>query len=142
MSFPAPRSALLALLFLLPIALHAQSEKHPKSAVIMTELPKDKVFDRAASALVGAGYTIAEANQVAITTVKRTFKNVWDLQLSVNVLSARDSSRVVVTGLYWVPMMGVNNEVVEGGHGGVKGKMWEQLQIAADSLRNAVMANR
>jgi hypothetical protein len=56
----------------------------------------------------------------------------------VTVLSAGDSTRVVVSGNYWVPMMQVNNEVVEGGHGGVKGKMWDELAVAADSIRDAL----
>ena len=128
----------VAALLLIPTAVHAQADKHPKSIVILTALPKDKVFERAGAALVGAGYTIGEVNSIAILTTKRTFKNVWDLQLSVNALAAGDSTRVVVTGTYWVPMMGLNGEGVEGGHSGVKGKMWEQVSIAADSIRRAL----
>jgi hypothetical protein len=116
----------------------AQADKHPSSIVIMTALPKEVVFDRAASALIGAGYAIGGANAIAITTAKRTFKHAWDLQLSVNVLSAGDSLRIVLTGTYWVPGMGVNNEGVVGGRSGVAGKMWHELEAAADSVRSAV----
>jgi hypothetical protein len=110
---------------------------------MMTALPKDQVFDRAASALIGAGYTVEEANPIALTTARRTFKNVWDLQLRLNVLTADDSSRVIVSGTYWVTccgMLKLDNQPVEGGHGGVKGKMWDELQVAADSIRSAVTA--
>jgi hypothetical protein len=79
------------------------------------------VFDRTASALIGAGYRVGEVNAIAITTAKRTFKHVWDLQLSANVLSAGDSLRIVLTGTYWVPGMGVSNEAVVGGRSGVAG---------------------
>ena len=37
-------------------------------------------------------------------------------------------------------MMGVNAETVEGGHGGVKGKMWDELTTAADCVRAALGA--
>jgi len=70
MNLPIRVAAIFALCCASPV--HAQLDKHPRSVTIMTALPKDKVF-------VGAGYTIGEANLIAITTAKRTFKNVWDL---------------------------------------------------------------
>jgi hypothetical protein len=91
---------LSALTFGLPAAIQAQADKHAKTIVIMSALPKNDAYEQATAALIGAGYVVEDANPVAITTAKRTFKNVWDLQLRANVLSAAgDSSRLIVSGL-------------------------------------------
>jgi hypothetical protein len=122
----------------LPLQIQAQAEKHAKTIVIMSALPKNDAYERATAALIGAGYVIEDANPVAITTAKRTFKNVWELQLRANVVSAGDSSRLVMSGAYWVPTIGVSNQAVESGHSGVMGRMWKELEIAADSVRGSV----
>ena len=133
---------LIAVTTSLSSAGHTQSdEHHPTAITILTALPKDAAYERATAGLIDAGYAIADANAVGMTTSRRTFKNVWDLQLRVNVLAGRDSTRVIVTGTYWITCwvyLEVENKVVEGGRGGVAGKMWGRLKKAAESIRKAV----
>jgi hypothetical protein len=123
-------------------ALHAQDAKHPTSIVLMTPVPKDQALEQAASGLVAAGYVVENSNPFALTTSKRTFKNVWDLTIRVNGVGAGDSSKIVVSGSYAVPTLHIENQAVEGGHGGVQGKMWDELSTAADSIRIALSRNR
>ena len=117
----------------------AAQDKHPQSVITVTALPRSDALDRAAAALTASGYVVEDASSMSVTTSKRTFKNVWDLTLRVNAMPANDSTRVTLTGAYSVPTFRIIDEVVEGGHGGVKGKMWEQLSIAADSIRAALL---
>jgi hypothetical protein len=130
----------VALLSPCTLVAQTQPDKHPSSIVISTALPKDKALEQAASGLVSAGYVVENANAISITTAPRTFKNVWDLTIRVNVVTAGDSSNVVVSGTYSVPTMHLHDQTVEGGHGGVKGRMWQELTTAADGIRGRVAA--
>jgi hypothetical protein len=132
---------LSALTLAVPAVIQAQAEKHANTIVIMSALPKSDAYERATAALIGAGYVVEDATPVVITTARRTFKNVWDLQIRVNVLGAADSSRLIMSGAYWVTccgMLKLDNQPVESGRSGVMGRMWKELEIAADSVRHSV----
>ena len=140
------RALVLACLFIVALTpcSQAQEGKHRTSIPIATTLTKDEAYQRATAALIEAGYAIEDANQVAITTSRRTFKNVWDLQVRVNVLGIGDSTRLLVTGTYWVTCCGMlkqDNRQVESDRSGVAGRMWKELELAAEAVRRAVASD-
>jgi hypothetical protein len=133
---------LLAVASFAPAVSSAQAATPAAPTTIVTRLGKAEASERVTSALVDAGYTIADATPTVVRTGRRTFQNIWDLQLRANILVVDSStSRVVVTGVYWVTCCGMlkrDNVAAEESHRGVSGKMWEQVALAADRIRAAL----
>lgn len=120
----------------------AQAPVKAQSITVTTALPKAAAGERVAAALVDAGYALAEASPTVIRTERRTFKNIWDIQLRTSILAVDSSTtRVVLSGVFWVTCCGAmkrDNEAVDESHSGVTGKMWEQLIFAADRIKSAL----
>lgn len=134
------RRTLLLLLF--AVACGGSTGPRPESAQsidIQAPIPKAAAADRVAAAMVGAGYTVLEATPTVVRTQRRTFKNVWHLQVVANIVAVdATSSRIVLTGDYTVDVLHPQPITAEQSDSGISGEMWKQMTAVADVVKQSV----
>jgi len=97
----------------------------------------DAARSRVVGVLVGQGLVVTIAQGPVVQTAPYRFNPATTVVLTVNLIEQDSVTRVVLSGTYSIPTLGVRDEPMTETTSRLKGQLWSWLKAIAEKIREA-----